>query len=121
MSRISTALAATCLSLASFYATAQTGAPPTHPATGGTDATSTAGPTTPPTHPAAVTSGATSDAAAGPQNPSVNGYKETTPAADETKRGNARTTSRPATGDKPTSTDSMAKDNMPKHPAAEKK
>jgi hypothetical protein len=122
MSTISTALGATCLSLASFYAMGQTtGAPPTHPATGGSDATSTATPTNPPSHPAAVTSGATSDAAAGPQNPSVNGYKETTPAAEETKRSNARTSSKPVNGPNPTSTDSMAKDNMPKHPAAEKK
>jgi hypothetical protein len=127
MSTMSTALVATCLALASFCATAQTGAPPatgappTHPATGGSDAT--ASPTTPPTHPAVGTSGATPEAAAaGKQNPSVNGYKESNAPRDDAKRANARTTSKPAPGSSaernPTSTDSMAKDNMPKHPAA---
>ena len=123
MSTMRTALWATCLALASFCATAQTGAPPTHPAAGSGDATSTATPTTPPTHPATVSSGATPEAAAGAQNPSVNGYKESMPAPGEDKRANARTTSKPAPGGgaaerNPTSTDSMAKDNMPKHPAA---
>lgn len=122
MSTIHTTLAASCLALASFCAAAQTGAPPTHPATGGTDAA--ASPTTPPTHPATGTSGATPDAAAaGKQNPSVNGYKDSQPAAADTRRSNARTTSKPAPGDgtrNPTSTDSMTQDNAPKHPAAPK-
>ncbi|SFL95884.1 hypothetical protein [Variovorax sp. OV329] len=123
MSTMTTTLAAGCLALASFCASAQTGAPPTHPATGGTDAA--ASPTTPPTHPATGTSGATPDAAAaaGKQNPSVNGYKESQPSADDTKRSNARTTSKPAPGDgarNPTSTDSMAQDKKPRHPAAPK-
>jgi len=121
MSTMSKALGATCLAFATFFATAQTGAPPTHPATGSSDAA--AGPTTPPTHPAAGTSGATPEAAAGKQNPSVNGYKDSKPAADDGKRANTRSTSKPAPADgaaqgNPTSTDSMATDNMPKHPAA---
>ena len=121
MSTMSKTLGATCLALASLCATAQTGTPPTHPATGGTEAA--AGPTTPPTHPAAVTSGATPEAAAGKQNPSVNGYKDSTPAAGDNKRANTRSTSKPAPADgaaqgNPTSTDSMANDNMPRHPAA---
>jgi hypothetical protein len=125
MSTMRTVLSTTCLALATFCATAQTaGAPPTHPATGSSDAASSASPTTAPTHPAAGTSGATPAAAAGAQNPSVNGYKESTPAAGDAKRANARATSKPAPeggtgGRNPTSTDSMAKDNMPKHPAAD--
>jgi hypothetical protein len=127
MSTISTALGATCLALASFCATAQTGttgAPPTHPATGGSDATSTASPTTPPTHPAVGTSGATPEAAR-KQNQSVGGAKESNAARDDATRANARTTSKPAPGGgaegNPASTGSMAKDNMPKRPAAESK
>ena len=70
-----------------------------------------------------MSSGATPEAAAGKQNPTVNGYKDSKPASDDAKRGNARSTSKPAPADSttqgnPTSTDSMAKDNMPKHPAA---
>ena len=130
MSTMSTTLAAACLALASFGAAAQTGAPPqtgtppTHPAAGGTDAA--ASPTTPPTHPAAVSSGATPEAAAaGKQNPSVNGYKDSKPTADDTKRSGARSTSKPAPGSgaaerNPTSTDSMTKDNTATHPAAPK-
>jgi hypothetical protein len=100
MSTISRTLAATCLALASFCATAQTGAPgapPTHPATGGSDATPTPSPTTPPTHPAVGTSGATPDAAR-KQNPSMNGSKESE-RSDDARRAKARTTSKPAQGD----------------------
>lgn len=117
MSTISTTLAATCLAFASLCANAQTaapGTPPTHPAASGTD-TSTATPTTPPTHPAAVSSGATPEAAAA-------AGKETRPAAGDAKRADSRSTSKPApsgaTERDPASTDSMARENMPKHPAA---
>jgi len=124
MSTMNSTLAAACMALASFCAAAQTGAPPTHPATGATD--STASPTTPPTHPAAGTSGATPDAAASKQNPSVNGYKDSKPSSDDAKRAGTRSTSKPAPGSgaterNPTSTDSMTKDNMATHPAAPSK
>lgn len=124
MSTMNKALGASCLVLASFCALAQTTTtPPTHPAAGGSE--SAAVPTTPPTHPAAGTSGATPDAAAGKQNPSVNGYKDSTPSGANAKRSNARSGSKPEPSDdastrNPTSTDSMAKDNMSKHPAAPK-
>ena len=114
MSTISTALGATCLALASFCAMAQTGAPgatgapPTHPAAGGSGATSTPSPTTPPTHPAGGTSGATPDATR-KQNQSSDASKEAAAARDNATRANVR------------STDPAAKDNMPKHPAAQSK
>jgi len=121
MSMTRTALLASGLAFASLCATAQTAAPqtaapPTHPAAGPADTGST-GPTMPPTHPA--TSG-------GAANPSVNGYKASPPSPDDAKHGgNARGTSKPApdassTQGDPTSTDSMTKDNMPKHPATPK-
>jgi hypothetical protein len=111
MSTITTALGATCLALACFCATAQTGAtgaPPTHPAAGGSDATSTPSPTTPPTHPAGGTRGATPDDAR-KQNQSGDASKESAAARDNATRANAR------------SSDPAAKDNMPKHPAAQSK
>ena len=122
MSTMTKAFSATCLALASICAAAQTtGAPPTHPAAGGSD--TSASPTTPPTHPAAGTSGATPEAAAGKQNPSVNGYQDSKPSAQDGKRAATRSGSKPAPTDSttqgnPTSTDSMAKDNKPAHPAA---
>lgn len=125
MSTLKTALLATCLALASFSAAAQTAdqtKAPTHPATGSSVQSSTPVPISRPTHPANVTSGSTPAAAASAQNPSVNGYKDSTPATDA-KRATAPSSSKPAPGagaaDRdPTSTDSMAKDNMPKHPTA---
>ncbi|VTU15290.1 hypothetical protein H6CHR_00181 [Variovorax sp. PBL-H6] len=121
MSTFSTALGATCLVLASVCATAQTGptgAPPTHPATGGSDATATPSPTTPPTHPAVGTSGATPEAAR-KQNPLM----DNNDASGDARRGNARTSSKQgqggSAGRNPTSTDSMGKDNMPKQPATQ--
>jgi len=122
MSTTRAVLLATGLVLAaSLSATAQTtapqtAAPPTHPATGAADAGST-GPTMPPTHPATANGTAA--------NPTVNGYKDSQPSPDDPKRGSARTHSQPApdgsdTQRNPTSTDSMTRDNMPKHPAAPK-
>ena len=121
MSTISTALVATCLALASFCATAQTaapGAPPTHPATGGSDETSTPSPTTPPTHPAIGTSGATPEIAR-KQNPVLNSSSS----GDVERPAAARSKSKPARAGaerNSASTDSMAKDKM-KNPASESK
>lgn len=108
MFKISKVLGAACLALASFCAAAQTGAPPTHPATGGSDATSTPSPTTPPTHPAVGTSGATPEAAR-KQNPSMEGGKESGSASGGGGERNRR------------STDPQAGDSTPKHPAAREK
>ena len=114
MSMTGKALGAACLALAFFGATAQTattGAPPTHPATGGSNATSTPSPTTPPTHPAGGTSAATPEAARD-QNPIL----KNSPSSDDAKQGAGSSATRAGTSPDPTS-----KDGMPTHPAVQSK
>ena len=115
MSMTGRALGATCLALAFFGAAAQTGttgAPPTHPATGGSDATSTPSPTAPPTHPAGGTSAATPEAAR-EQNPIL----KNSPSSDDATKQGAQSS---ATRDR-TSPGSTPKDGMPTHPAVQSK
>lgn len=56
-----------------------------------------------------------------PQNPSVNGYKDSKPdnSAGNKQRPQQDTTAAGALPSDPTSKDSMTKDNRPRHPAAD--